>query len=158
MRKRILGSYHPQPREASEQSWLDVERIATVEVTSEDARFPIENVFASNAGPGWRAAVPGEQHIRLLFDSPVSLHRIQLRFDEAEHERTQEFILRWASISHEATTDIVRQQGTFSPAGSTTEIERYVIDLDAVSVLELAIVPDIGGGKAVATVGSWRLA
>jgi hypothetical protein len=125
MRKRILGSYHPQPREASEQSWLDVERIATVEVTSEDARFPIENVFASNAGPG---------------------------------ERTQEFILRWASISHETTTDIVRQQWTFSPAGSTTEIERYVIDLDAVSVLELAIVPDIGGGKAVATVGSWRLA
>ena len=37
----------------------------------------------------------------------------------------------------------MRQQWNFSPTGSTTEIEHYVVDLDAVSVLELAIRPDL---------------
>jgi hypothetical protein len=46
----------------------------------------------------------------------------------------------------------------FQPCGLEMEMERYVVDLDAVSALELAIVPDLGGGKPVATLRSWRLA
>jgi len=128
-----------------------------VEVTSEDASFPIESVFGSKAGPGWRASRPGEQQIRIIFDKPMWLHRMQLRFEEANSERTQEFVLRWSSASGGAATEIVRQQWNFSPAGSTTEIEHYVVDLAAVSVLELAIVPDLRGPGAVATLASWRL-
>jgi hypothetical protein len=128
-----------------------------VEVTSEDVSFPIETVFGSKDGPGWRASRPGEQQIRIIFDKPVSLHRMQLHFEEANAERTQAFILRWSSASGGAAKEILRQQWNFSPAGSTTEIEHYVVDLDAVSVLELAIVPDVGGRSVVASLASWRL-
>jgi hypothetical protein len=43
------------------------------------------------------------------------------------------------------------------PAGSTTEVEDYSIDLNAVSILELAIHPDLGGRGAVASLAAWRL-
>ena len=140
-----------------DQGWLDLEQIATVEVTSEDPRFPIESVFGSKDGPGWRASQKGEQQIRIIFDQPVPLHRVQLRFHEAEFERMQEFILRWSSAAGGPATEIVRQQFNFSPTGSTIEIEHYVVDLDAVSVLELAIQPDVSRQEAVATLSSWRL-
>ena len=157
MRKRILGPYHAQQGDQSDKGWLDLEQIATVEVTSEDPSFPIEYAFGSNEGPGWRASEGGEQQIRIVFDKPVSIHRIELRFHEADYERTQEFILRWSSESDGSATEIVRQQWNFSPTGSTTEIEQYVVDLDAVSVLELAIRPDLQRPEAVASLAAWRL-
>lgn len=157
MRKRIAGRDHAQPASESDQGWLDIENIATAEVTSEDPDFPIEFAFGSREGPGWRAAQGGEQQIRIIFDEPVSLHRIQLRFHEVESERTQEFTLRWSPATGGRSTEIVRQQWTFSPAGSTTEIEQYVVDLDAVLVLELSIRPDLSRREAVATLASWRV-
>jgi hypothetical protein len=157
MRKRIVGTHHAQQAGQSDKGWFDLEQIATVEVTSEDPGFPIEDAFRSNDGPGWRASQGGEQHIRIIFDKPVSVHRIELRFHEADCERTQEFILRWSSESGESATEIVRQQWNFSPTGSTTEIEHYVVDLHAVSVLELAIRPDLRRADAVASLASWRL-
>jgi hypothetical protein len=157
MRKRIVGSHRAQQGGESDQGWLDLEQIATVEVTSEDPGFPIEFAFSSKDGPGWRAAEKGEQKIRIIFDEPISLRRIQLRFHEAHVERMQEFTIRWSSATDGAPKEIVRQQWNFSPAGATTEIEDYMVDLDAVSVLELAIQPDLGGREAVATLASWRL-
>jgi hypothetical protein len=153
-----VGPNQAQSGGKSEQGWLDLQQIATVEVTSEDASFPIESAFAPKDGAGWRASRPGEQQIRLIFDEPVSLHRIELRFDEADSERTQEFTLRWYAASGGSAKDIVRQQWNFSPAGSTTEIEHYGVDLNAVSVLELTILPDLHRQDAVATLASWRLA
>ena len=157
MRKRIVGHHHTQQEGQSDKGWLDLEQIATVEVTSEDSNFPIEYAFGSNDGPGWRASEGGEQQIRIIFDKPVSIHRIELRFHEVDCERTQEFILRWSSESGGSSTEIVRQQWNFSPTGSTTEIEHYVVDLDAVSVLELAIRPDLRRPEAVASLASMRL-
>ena len=156
MRKRIVGA-HDTPLRAEDGGWFDLEHIATVEVTSEDAGFPIESAFESKDGGGWRASRPGEQQIRIIFDEPVSLRRIELRFDEANCERTHEFTLRSWSASGGPATEIIRQQWNFSPAGSTTEIEQYWVDLDAVSVLELVIVPDLQRREAVATLSSWRL-
>jgi hypothetical protein len=158
MRKRIVGLRDARPQRESDQGWLDVRHIATVEVTSEDPDYPIEGVFGSEDGPGWRAAGRGEQQIRILFDEPVSLSRVQLRFHERECERTQEFTLRWSSASGGVPTQIVRQQWTFSPAGSTTEVETYAVDLQAASVLELVIRPDLRPESATATLASWRLA
>jgi hypothetical protein len=158
MRKRIVGPNQTQRGVESEQGWLDLQQIATVELTSEDGSFPIEFAFAPKHGAGWRASRPGEQQIRIIFDEPVSLHRIELRFDEADFERTQEFTLRWSAASGGPAKEIVRQQWHFSPAGSTTEIEHYRVDLDAVSVLELTILPDLHRQDAVATLASWRLA
>ena len=157
MRKRIVAPHHSQQGGQSDKGWLDLEQIATVEVTSEDPSFPIECALGSNDGPGWRASQGGEQQIRIIFDKPVSVHRMELRFHEADCERTQEFILRWSSESGGSATEIVRQQWNFSPTGSTTEFEHYVVDLDAVSVLELAIRPDLHRPEAVATLASWRV-
>src|SRR5258708_33978559 len=158
MRKRIVGSHHARQGGQSDKEWLDLEQIATVEVTSEDPSFPIEYALGSNDGPGWRASEGGEQQIRIIFDKPVSLHRIELRFHEADCERTQEFILRWSSESGGSATEIGRQQGNFSPTGSRTEIEHYVCDRDAVSVLERQIRPGLRGPDACARQASWRLA
>ena len=157
MRKRIVIRHDAQQRGPSEEGWLDLEQIATVEVTSEHPSFPIEYAFGANDGPGWRASEGGEQQIRIIFDKPVSIHRIELRFHEADYERTQEFILRWSPESGGPATEIVRQQWNFSPTGATTEIEHYVVDLDAVSVLELAIRPDLRRPEAVASLASLRL-
>ena len=71
--------------------------------------------------------------------------------------RTQEFILSWSSESGGPAREIVRQQWNFGPAGGTMEIEHYVVDLDAVSVLKLAIRPDLHRQEAVATLISWRV-
>jgi len=157
MRKRIVGSGPNQPRGESDQCWLDLDQIATVEVTSEDPSFPIESAFSPNGGRGWRASQKGEQQIRIIFDEPISLHRIQLRFHETESERTQEFTLRWSSAAGTPPKEIVRQQWNFSPAGSTTEVEDYSIDLNAVSILELAIQPDLGQHATVASLAACRL-
>ena len=156
MRKRIV-THHAQQGGESNKCWLNLEQIATVEVTSEDPSFPIESVFGSDDGPGWRASEGGEQQIRIIFDQPVSVRRVQLRFQETGGERTQEFALRWSSESGRPATEILRQQWNFSPGGSTTEIEEYVVDLDGVAVLELAIRPDLRRPEAVASLASLRL-
>ena len=157
MRKRIVESDAVQQCGESDQGWLDLNRIATVEVTSEDSSFPIESVFSRNAGPGWRASQKGEQRIRIIFDEPVSLHRIHLRFHETETARTQEFAVRWSSAAGGPPKEILRQRWNFSPAGSTTEVEDYTIDLNAVSVLELAIQPDVERPEALASLAACRL-
>jgi hypothetical protein len=157
MRKRIVESGAAQPRGESDQRWLDLDQIATVEVTSEDPSFPIESVFSASGGTGWRASQKGEQQIRIIFDEPIALHRIQLRFNETESERMQEFTVRWSPAAGGPPQEIVRQQWNFSPAGSTTEVEDYTIDLKAVSVLELAIQPDVARHEAVASLAACRL-
>ena len=157
VRKRILGPTQTVDRPASGQRWIDLGQIATVEVTSEDSSFPIESVFSSSRSHGWRASQNGEQQVRLVFDQPVSVHRIQLHFLEAERERTQEFIIGWSSAQGGKPKEIVRQQWNFSPSGSTSELEDYEVNLDDVSVLELVIQPDLTHNKAPATLSAWRV-
>jgi hypothetical protein len=53
--------------------------------------------------------------------------------------------------------EIVRQQWSFSPQGSTSEIEDYQVNLDTVSILELAIKPDLTPDNAFATLARWRM-
>jgi hypothetical protein len=139
-------------------AWLDLERLAKVEITSESAEHPIESALIPDRGLGWRAAQPGKQTIRLIFDHPVSLGRIFLRFDEEQQDRTQEFVLRWLPEGQQSSREIVRQQYTFSPPGTNQEIEDYTVELNRVTGLELEIVPDISGGGAYATLAQMRLA
>jgi uncharacterized protein (DUF736 family) len=157
MRKRIIGSIVVPKAAGSDGRWLPLEQIATVEVTSEDPRFPVESVFASNVETGWRASHDGEQQLRIIFDEPATLHRIQLEFFEPEVERTQEFTIRWSSADGGATREVVRQQWTFSPAGSTSEMEYYDVNLERVAVLELSIRPSLNDGTGRATLMSWRV-
>jgi hypothetical protein len=156
MRKRLVTPTSERVRTHGED-WLDVERAAVVEVTSEDKDFPIESAFVSADARGWRAAAPGNQTIRLLFDHPQRLKCISLIFEENETGRTQEFVLRWSSDSRSSPKEIVRQQWNFSPPESIREVEEYQVDLYNVTVLELVIKPDIGGGGARASLKNLRL-
>ena len=158
MRKRIASLSSDQKESKFHGGWLDLEQIATVEVTSEDPNFPVESVFSASNGPGWRAREKGEQQIRIIFDQPMSVKRIHLKFVETKVERTQEFVIRWASAEGGPTGEVVRQQWNFSPTGSRSEVEDYEVCLDGVSALELAITPDLEAGDALATLAEWRIA
>jgi len=157
MRKRIIG-HGPGEVAAAEPGWIDLESLAQVEITSEDVDHPIEAALIPGTGSGWRAAQPGEQTIRLLFDEPLRLERLHLVFHEVGQERTQEFILRWSSDGGQSYHEILRQQYNFSPPGATREVEDYDLDLDGVTALEVKIVPNISGGNARASLAQLRLA
>ena len=130
MRKSILHSEKGKSR-PEDKDWLDLERLAEVEITSEDAAHPIEAALTPAGNGGWRAGEPGKQSVRLLFDHPLRLRRIQLLFEEEERPRHQEFVLRW-SADGESYREIVRQQYRFSPPGTSREEEDYRVDLDHV--------------------------
>jgi hypothetical protein len=157
MRKRIIG-HGPGEVGAAEPGWLNLEHLVEVEITSEDVDHPIESALIPGAGPGWRAAQPGEQTIRLLFNEPLRLKRIHLVFQEDEKERTQEFVLRWSPDGGQSYQDIVRQQYNFSPPAAVREVEDYDVDFGGLTALELKIVPDISGGSARASLTQLRLA
>jgi hypothetical protein len=109
MRKRLIDSTRESIRPGGE-GWLDIESAAVVEVTSEDPDCPVESAFVSGDARGWRAAAPGSQTIRLVFDQPQRLKCISLVFDENETARTQEFVLRWSPDGGSSVKEIVRQQ------------------------------------------------
>jgi hypothetical protein len=157
MRKRIIGR-GPREVSAAEPGWLDLERLAQVEITSEDVDHPIESALIPSIGSGWQAAQLGEQTIRLLFDEPLRLRRIHLVFYENDLERTQEFVLRWSPDGGQSYREILRQQYNFSPPEAARELEDYDIDLDGVTALELKIVPDISGGSAQASLAQLGVA
>jgi hypothetical protein len=157
MRKRVVDPT-PLPSDSPDaREWLNLQELAEVEVTSEADGYPVESALNFSAGPGWRAASPGKQRIRLTFDQPQSIQRMRLRFSELEVARTQEFAIRWTGAADEPLKEVIRQQWNFSPAGSTVESEDYAVDLKAVSILELTIDPDSGAGEARATLAEWRL-
>jgi hypothetical protein len=157
VRKTVIDPATVHSESRTQQEWLDLEEMAKVEVTSEDPRFPLESALVSSKGPGWRAAHRGKQIIRIMFDKPTRLRRIRLEFSETEIARTQEFTLQWSAEPSGPFTEIVRQQWSFSPQGSTGETEDYQVNLDSVSVLELALKPDLTPANAFATLASWRM-
>ena len=140
------------------QDWLDLGSEATVEVTSETKDHPVESALLLNGTGGWRAAGPGDQVIRLLFDRPLKVNRISLVFEETENTRTQEFVLRWSSDFARSFREIVRQQWNFSPPATARQMEDYSVNLSDLTVMELEIVPDKSGGGAWASLESLRLA
>ena len=154
MRKRIIGSDNEA---AAAEDWLSPAEIAHVEVTSEEAIYPIEGALLLDSTSGWVASDPGHQLIRLLFDVPRRLRRIRLNFNEEHLARTQEFVLSWTAEADGAYQEILRQQYTFAPPDTVSEIEEYGVDLEA-SGVELRITPDIDGGSARASLASFRLA
>lgn len=153
MIKRIRPAAPPPARRAE---WRNLDDEVEVELTSEDPAHPIEGALLDEGAAGWRAAAPGPQTITLTWRQPVPVRRIRLVFEEHAGPRTQEFVLR--AVTGAGQHEIVRQQFTFSPPGTAVECEEYATDLDAVSRMELEIVPAIDRGSAVATLREWRIA
>ena len=158
MRKRIIPTAQQQPPQLPDEGWLDLERLADVELTSEDSAYPIESALLPISGSGWRAATAGVQTIRLVFTIPQQICRIRLEFVEPVTERTQQFVLRWSADGGKSFREIVRQQWNFSPHGARQETEDYHVDLSDVSMFELNIIPDMSGGDARASLARLCLA
>jgi hypothetical protein len=139
VRKRLVSSDEAGGAFADDE-WLDLEKIAQVELTSEDRAFPIEQALGRVVTAGWRANGTGPQVIRLLFDAPQKIRRIQVHFVDRVSDRTQEFAI-FCQVG-DALREVVRQQWNFSPHGTTEELEDYKVELDGVTALELRIDPD----------------
>ena len=157
MRKRLIRDTSAAHGHVA-PPWIDLESVASVEVTSEESVHGIECALTLTSNDGWRASDPGDQLIRLVFDEAQSVHRIHVVFHERRVPRTQEITLRWSPDDGRTFREIVRQQYTFSPAGATSEVEDYVVQLEGVTVLELRIRPDISGRSAYASLETLRIA
>ena len=152
MRKHI----RPATPSVATETWRNLPENVQIELTSEDPGSPIEGALGAEKSGGWRAGGPGRQTISLTWPAPIAISRIRLVFEEHSQARTQEFVVR--ATTDDGQREIVRQQFTFSPPGTTVEREEYATDLTGVSQLELAIIPAIDGGNAVATLREWRIA
>ena len=155
MRKSIAPLPKASTISPTADGWLDIQEIASAEISSEDPLHPFENALQGEGG--WRAADPGPQVIRLNFDAPQSIRRIRVEFREEHRERAQEFAL-FATSAANQRREIVRQQWTFSPGGSATEVEDYSVDLPAILSLELEIDPGRHDKSAMATLESISVA
>src|SRR5216110_4083368 len=89
MRKRLITPI-PQDAPLRDEEWLDLDGAAVVEVTSEEKDYPVESALVPGEMRGWRAAAPGTQTIRLIFDQPQRLTRIALVFEETAINPTPE--------------------------------------------------------------------
>jgi hypothetical protein len=150
LRKQIVGQPTAIKDAHTDVRWLDLSSLVSVELSSEDPRYPFDPVLEEGGDRGWRAAEPGKQTIRLVFDKPQAIRRIRVRFTDRDHERSQEFVLRYGNGAGELK-DIVRQQWSFSPGGSTEEVEDYTVDLAGVKVVEMEIDPDRGRNASPAS-------
>jgi hypothetical protein len=160
MWKEIVGHKAVAEKKHDDDGWMPLEKITRAQLTSEDPGFPLENALSLLAEwneKRWRANETGPQTITLTFLQPVKIRRIFLQFVEGEHERTQEFSLRYVTQAG-IQQEIVRQQWNFSPGGSTEELEDYTVELDGVTRLELRIDPDLGRNDVKATLDAWRVA
>lgn len=156
MQKSIL-SLNTEHAGPSSDQWLNLEELASVEVSSEDPLYPFEDALHGATRSGWKAAEPGPQVIRLIFDEPRSIRQIRLEFRENGPERVQEFAL-YATTANQARKEILRQQWTFSPGGSTREIEDYRVELADVTAIELQIDPGCHDKQRTASLQSIALA
>ncbi len=164
MRKAIIASdgHSTLNPAAAGQTWLDLTHLARVEISSEDAQFPVEQALvpmrdgSRPATLGWRAELLGPQTLNLRFDEPQTVRSVLLHFRETEQERSQEFSLH-ATLADGRVQELVRQQWSFSPRGSTDEQENYVVNLEKVTTLTLWIDPDRGRDRYPATLVSLRV-
>jgi hypothetical protein len=158
MRKRIVNQSSEQAnKKPVEQDWLDIEDLVEVEISSEDNAHPVESALLPGNDSGWRASAPGEQTLRLVFNTPQNIKTIMLKFEEPAVTRTQQYVLRWSGDAGQPS-EIVRQQWNFSPDGASSENEIHHVELAGVKVLELSIIPNISGGDSVASLEELRIA
>ena len=140
MRKSTLADFGSAIGLSAPGLWLDLEKLATAELSSEDPQHPFEQALRVDTVEGWRASKPGPQLMRFRFDSPQSVRRIHLQFREDHVDRAQEIAL-FATTKTSPRKELVRQQWVFSPRGATTEVEDYFFDLKDLTILELEIDP-----------------
>ena len=136
---------------------LDIAAVATVLVTSEDPEHPVDHAFDRHRGPGgtrWVAGEPGEQALILTFDAPQVVRRVAVEIEEPEVVRTQELLLSISGDGGRTYRELLRQEYTFSPPGTTFEREDWAVPAEGITHLRLWIKPDKGGKPCRATLTS----
>jgi hypothetical protein len=159
LRKQIIPGHSSAP--ASLQGAISVADVATVQVTGEQADHPIDNAFDRDRGPGgsrWIADGPGKQTLTLVFDSPQTIRQIGVEIEELDVSRTQELSVSVSSNGGQTYRELVRQEFTFSPPGTSFERELWSILAEGVTHLRVEIKPDKGGRVGRATLTSLTLA
>lgn len=152
LRKEILAA--PPKTSAGRAAAKDIARIATVLVTSEDADYPIDHVFDGSRGRGasrWIAEKPGEQTVILAFDTPQTIGKVVVEVEETDMSRTQEMDVSISGDGGHTYRELLRQEYTFSPPGTTFEHEEWSVNAEGVSHLRLRIKPDKGAKVCRAT-------
>jgi hypothetical protein len=139
-----------------EANWIDLSVHAKAEISSENPNHPLEHALGFGSNGGWRAASPGKQKIKFIFDSPQQIKRVLLKFIEQEVSRSQEFALYVTTLS-QPRREILRQQWSFSPDGSTTELESYTVDLQGVMMIDLEIDPGRHDTRVFASLQAFHL-
>jgi hypothetical protein len=157
LRKQILTTRTMSGRGAAE---MDIAAVATVLVSSEDPRHPIDYAFDGQRGAGasrWIAAQSGEQTLILAFDAPQTVRKILVEVGEREISRTQELAISISQDGGQTYRELMRQEYNFSPPGTTLEHEEWSIKADAISHLQLRIKPNKGGQAGRATLTTLAL-
>jgi hypothetical protein len=158
LRKQILTEWP-----ISKAPWIgekEIAAIATVWVTSEAADNPIDYAFDNRRGPGgsrWVAAETGAQRLILAFDQPQTLHSITVEVEEPEVSRTQELQVSVSTDNGQTFQELRRQEYTFSPPGTTFEREEWAVTAEAVTHLQIVILPDKGDKPCRATLTTLAL-
>jgi hypothetical protein len=159
LRKQIIQSGRPPaPRKPDTKH---IPTLATVLVTSESADHPVEHLFDAQDGPGgtrWIAGSDGEQTLVLAFDSPQSIREVSLQTEELHTSRTQVLTLSLSRDGGSTYQEILRQEFTFSPPGTTFEQEHWRVSADGVTHLRVVITPDKGNVPYRATLTSLTIA
>ena len=146
-----LPARRTTPDQSRKIEWLDLDTVADIIVVAGGRRVP-------RSAPAWTAECSGEQTIEIRFRQPTVVSHLRVTCSESAHSRTQEMTI-WASLHRgEQHREILRQQFNFSPDGATQEVEEYALHLEAVSAIQVRIVPSIDGRPAVARVKELRLA
>ena len=127
LRKQILTTHRTiSGRGAAEK---DIAAVATVLISSEDPRHPIDYAFDGQRGPGasrWIAAQSGEQTLILAFDTPQTIRKILVEVEEREISRTQEMAV---SLSQDGGADLSRNHASgvqLQPARDDARARRVV--------------------------------
>jgi hypothetical protein len=139
---------------------LDVAALALVEVSSEEERFPIDNAFDGQRGPGgscWMAAKPGEQSLLLVFHKPQHLRKVGIEVEEHRNTRTQHVRLSISQDGGKTYHELLVRDFTFSPYGQTFVRETWDLALEGVMHLLLRITPDTEQGSSRASLTSLLL-
>ena len=155
--RKILQDSSTLSSIAAAPGWIDLLSLATAELCSEDPAFPFENALEPGGTKGFRAGMPGVQSIRLTFDHPRTIRKIRLEFEEKTLSRSQEFALLVTHVDG-SKREIVRQQWSFSPGGSSEEIEEYTVEEENVLSLELIVDPGRHDNNVFVTLKTLRMA
>ena len=159
MLRKVIMTDEPASTIAAEPAICIPDR-ATIIVTSEAHDHPVEHLFDGRNGPGgsrWIAAATGDQTIILAFDNPLFIRMVVLEVEERNASRTQELTLAISRDGGRTYQELLRQEYTFSPSGSTFEREEWALHAPDTTHLRIWIRPDKGNKPSYATVTSLQL-